>query len=847
MISPARRDGSSRLLTVDSPESNSPRRNQAGNEVDPQNRLREKKRPSSPSSDASGPSRRRRIILACHACGWRKTRCDGSRPECSLCKRVGLDCVYSEPDTKVQNVDADQAALPRSSQSPPFLGPPPPLSTYSPPNTQSNGFYSSDITPPPLRFRDDSPRPTASTPPIFATPLAPPPQNEYTYICIGSEQVRLLLLSKGRYEEPVHCSLKVMHISRLKGSQLGYQALSYAWGEDDAKHEIFLKDVNVSAEGLAPEEIYRLATAQAVPRRFYVRYNLYQALKRIRSETTDLWFWIDAVCINQENDVEKSHQLAKMLDIYYDGHHAMDFIPSIVNLKLLDRMVAGEGPDKKTAISWVAFANLLRRPWFRRRWVIQEVASSRRASVQCGKKSINWIDFADAVQLFIAKVERIRAIYDSSELSKQDPDALSHVESVGATAIVSTTNNVLRKAESGMVLDRLLNIESLVMTFPHFEASDPRDTIYALLSLASDGHMSIRGESWSSITTSLVPDYTKSALQIYMEFVQHCIVSSGSLDIICRHWALPLTEREGVGVRTFSASSSWPQLANSPVMASSFPSWIGLVTNSPFGPPSRCTGRLNGDILVGEPGRRIYNASRGRLAEIRFGKINSPEDGSDRAENTTHSTSFNNAPFDGTLYAKGISLSRISRVSSRVVDGTISDDCLWMAGWNGEDDVNNIPDRLWRTIVADRASDGKNTPFWYRRACMYCLKKTNPNGDLNTSKLIANRSFPETVIEYLKRIQAIVWSRKFLVSQSLDKKPEWLFGLGSRYIKEADLVCILFGCSVPVILRKHREDTGASYFEFIGECYIHGKMDGEALACMDEVSIIEGTVEFNIR
>ncbi|KAF2174332.1 hypothetical protein K469DRAFT_802471 [Zopfia rhizophila CBS 207.26] len=92
---------------------------------------------------------------------------------------------------------------------------------------------------------------------------------------------------------------------------------------------------------------------------------------------------VDTVCINQEKDVEKSHQLAKMLDIYCnawnvciwigesddvkdDGHHAMDFIPSIVNLKLLNRMVAGEGPDEKMAISWVAFANLLRRPWFRR-------------------------------------------------------------------------------------------------------------------------------------------------------------------------------------------------------------------------------------------------------------------------------------------------------------------------------------------------------------------------------------------------------------------------------------------------------------------------------------------------
>jgi len=41
-----------------------------------------------------------------------------------------------------------------------------------------------------------------------------------------------------------------------------------------------------------------------------------------------------------------------------------------------------------------------------------------------------------------------------------------------------------------------------------------------------------------------------------------------------------------------------------------------------------------------------------------------------------------------------------------------------------------------------------------------------------------------------------------------------------------DLVCILFGCSVPVVLRKH---IGEEY-QLVGECYIHGLMDGEALA-----------------
>ena len=47
-------------------------------------------------------------------------------------------------------------------------------------------------------------------------------QNEYTYVPIGSEQVRLLRLAKGRRDDPIHCSLKVMLISKVEGSQLGY-------------------------------------------------------------------------------------------------------------------------------------------------------------------------------------------------------------------------------------------------------------------------------------------------------------------------------------------------------------------------------------------------------------------------------------------------------------------------------------------------------------------------------------------------------------------------------------------------------------------------------------------------
>jgi hypothetical protein len=127
---------------------------------------------------------------------------------------------------------------------------------------------------------------------------------------------------------------------------------------------------------------------------------------------------------------------------------------------------------------------------------------------------------------------------------------------------------------------------------------------------------------------------------------------------------------------------------------------------------------------------------------------------------------------------------------------------------------------------------------------MYCLHKASPDGDLNTSKLLANRSLPDTVLEYLRRVQSIVWSRKFFVCREPADRSKRPFGLGSRHIQEGDIVCILFGCSVPVVLRYF--ETTRDY-KFIGECYVHGNMDGELLAGMDEENILKSTVEFNIR
>lgn len=44
-------------------------------------------------------SKRRRVAVACDACRTRKSRCDGTRPRCSLCRDLGFECIYTPPTT----------------------------------------------------------------------------------------------------------------------------------------------------------------------------------------------------------------------------------------------------------------------------------------------------------------------------------------------------------------------------------------------------------------------------------------------------------------------------------------------------------------------------------------------------------------------------------------------------------------------------------------------------------------------------------------------------------------------------------------------------------------------------
>lgn len=64
-------------------------------------------------------------------------------------------------------------------------------------------------------------------------------------------------------------------------------------------------------------------------------------------------------------------------------------------------------------------------------------------------------------------------------------------------------------------------------------------------------------------------------------------------------------------------------------------------------------------------------------------------------------------------------------------------------------------------------------------------------------------------------------------------------GMVTERAMKGDLVCVLFGCSVPVLLRKADSGNG---FSLIGECFLDGCMDGSTL---EQPGLLER--EFAIR
>ena len=134
--------------------------------------------------------------------------------------------------------------------------------------------------------------------------------------------------------------------------------------------------------------------------------------------------WLDAVCINQQDTEEKDDQIRLMGQIFQcatrvhiwlgeateSAEVAFALLRGIIVLKAQNSSIRQRNDQKKESTASSerdlpdisvenvgAIVKLLSRPWFNRRWILQEIGVSYNATFHCGHLPISLSIFKEAV------------------------------------------------------------------------------------------------------------------------------------------------------------------------------------------------------------------------------------------------------------------------------------------------------------------------------------------------------------------------------------------------------------------------------------------------------------------
>lgn len=687
-----------------------------------------------------------------------------------------------------------------------------------------------------------------------------------------------------------------------------FDALSWCWGTGDATETLRLEQNGRAFKMLIPP-------------------TLADALRALRLEDKVRALWVDAICVNMKNAKERAHQVAQMNLVYSRAgsvcvwlendppvgrkygcttKEVFTFIEEeLLDISSFDRVVATEANASLLA----SVVQLMTRPWFSRRWVIQEIALTRKATIHCGAASMKWQNFAHAISLFV-KAEmsdhQLSKLVIRKDILKNKQGVFWDVQRMGAVSLVEITDsNFFRPAKSSSksLPQPTATLESLMAMLPMFVASKGRDVIFALLAIAKDTTPEAEGSGEDGLDLDILyhhvnkfPEaeqrekievaqkvaamlaaglrskrytvsYTQPTIDVYKNFIEFCIYQSRSLDVICRPWAqypdpqrdAPVgavtEEKETKPVSSPSSSESEdtdsetdeyepaPQvflenmrkefgsarMLTQPLHGSDrntvfsdsdadalngtdeptyhvrqtrrhryltsndkeMPSWISDRKNLAFTLSEDEVHRMerkNGDPLVGLPDNKPYKASNGR--QVRMGQVKF----------------LRRSEYDQSLIVEGFVLGEVAKTEAPGSLGNIP--AGWLTFTKPDTGPNKGPSlELYRTLIADRGPDGGKAPLYYRPAYYEIMKDTTKAIDIK-EKIGEGKSI---VTEFLQRVRQVTFNRQLIKVvthvKSEVKRPKQILGLAPERTLNGDLVCILYGLSVPVILRRNPHKT----------------------------------------
>ena len=665
-----------------------------------------------------------------------------------------------------------------------------------------------------------------------------PHSNIYTPLNSERSHIRLVIIHpKDQVSEQIKCDLETHPLDE----QLDYEALSYVWGDQGSERGILLNG-----------------------QVFSVRRNLAFALQDLRLANRQRRLWIDAICINQGDHEERSFQVLLMRNIYryasrvviWLGISTPENVSAFNLLKSVKEMIQinGRSLDKsdvpsqsdlakvrnyldtdmsaKEALSYL-YWDLLMQAWWGRVWVIQEVAVSSRASVVIGESELEWPSFRDAILNII-----FCGAIPTQNASPRTGEVFSSFFSLW------TIESLRKCVEQGS----LPSISTLVAGNRQ-AATDPRDLVYAFLGLAIE-----------SDDPLLTPNYldSNSASNVFIDLIEYSMQVENSLDIICSSqgrtskdlpsWCLDWMKPRRLGLDVgsdFSRRTPCPLIVthlsildNNPWHACGNKSPVAKIIRSPLA--LACKGLLVDVVeVIGDPITIESSHQNWYRHPIHFYTWESLI--------VNH---FKSLKSRGARTADGSSIFDVSDQYNRLV----------VSRRNYTNSGPRTPVSLGTTILAPLKAMSKLAYSSYRRLQEVRWK----SGSLFRGfhfPYITGGSLAEAYMRTLitNRVELdefmtdsdykLFWSKvpKSLNDPAAPSPAQFLsllalsmvlqihartlvltkkgyLGLGPTKARKGDLVCILYGCSVPVLIREHGQGH-----EFVGESYIHGLMDGAAV------------------
>ena len=303
---------------------------------------------------------------------------------------------------------------------------------------------------------------------------------------IQKGQIRLLSLHAGSNTDALEANFVCCWLNYREGPGRypppEFSALSYTW-----------------ADGFATSQIKMIAVGGS--HQMKIKPNLGKALRRLRRPDEAVFLWIDAICINQDNKSEKADQIPRLAAIYRNARHVcvwLDPCPNdtvtnlafshvnncLAHLEKFDEWTK----DESMTQAWAAFCSILQSKWFSRRWIVQEITGARSAMLYCGSHRIEWDRFMDMVSLFKERMDDIRKLFRESQLLNNNENSFGSLEEYGAVRLATLSDELFHRSDDLAIKAHLLSLEALMSTMTAFEASDPKDIVYALLWMAKDAN-----------------------------------------------------------------------------------------------------------------------------------------------------------------------------------------------------------------------------------------------------------------------------------------------------------------------------------------------------------------------